>query len=187
MQEQCSELHVPYFIILKESEPGVVRLRSWDGDRFHEEKINSSDFITKFLNRLRPRNENSNSDQNSNSNSFNKTDSKTNYIEKCEHNHENTTANILFVTDDDEKLSANTRKRYENQVKSFVYYKNKFLNINLNFQIRSQLDDFLKRLNGEVIVVAVNIDSYLIRKLCGFLDFQSEKQFNSSVETALER
>lgn len=125
MQELCSELHVPHFVILNDSEHGVVRVRSWEMDRFHEQKISASDLVNTLKYKLKVRTESA-SDQNCAPYAYGRSDSKSSYTyaEKCEHNHENVT-NVLFVTEDDDKLSANTRKRYENQVRSSANTRNK--------------------------------------------------------------
>lgn len=33
IQEQCGELRVPHVVMLKDSEQGTVRVRSWERDR----------------------------------------------------------------------------------------------------------------------------------------------------------
>lgn len=38
-QEQCTELHVPHIVILQDTEQGIVRVRSWEKDRFVNELI----------------------------------------------------------------------------------------------------------------------------------------------------
>lgn len=114
IQEWWSEMHVPHFIILKETEPGVVRIRSWESDRFHEQKIDLSDLILILKHKIKTKHD-STSEQNSTIVTYTRADSKSYTNEKCDHLHENN-VNILFVTEHDDKLSANTRRRYESQV-----------------------------------------------------------------------
>lgn len=52
-------------------------------------------------------------------------------------------------------------------------------------QIRSNLEDFLKRLNGDICVIAVNIDSNFIRKIAAFLD--TDSKLHRCVEAIVEK
>lgn len=114
IQEQWLDLHATHFVILKESEPGVVRIRCWESDRFHEQKINTSELVNTMKHKLKTRSD-STSDQYTTINNYSRSESKTSCNEKCEHNHENNNVNILFVTEHDNKLSANNRRRYDSQ------------------------------------------------------------------------
>lgn len=49
------------------------------------------------------------------------------------------------------------------------------------------MDDSLKRLSGDVTVLAVGVDSNVVRTLASHLDFESDKLYSKSVQTVLER
>ncbi|KRT79634.1 hypothetical protein AMK59_8526, partial [Oryctes borbonicus] len=62
----------------------------------------------------------------------------------------------------------NSRKRYDNQ-------------------IRSQLENVLIKLTGDVVVLALTLDSNVVRTLASFLDFENDFQYNKSVSNVIER
>lgn len=119
VQEWLSELHVPHLIILKDTERGVIRLRNWESDRFHEQKINTSDLINTLRHKLKTRQDSMSEQQNSNVITYTRSETKINTNDKCDHVHENT-INILIVTEHDDKLPANNRRRYESQVRIII-------------------------------------------------------------------
>lgn len=112
VQEQCTELNVPHLIILNDAEQGVVRVRSWERGRFQEKKINTSELVDNMQRIIKLWNEGN--EQGVVYNALNRSDSKVSTSDKCEHTHD-ANVNILFVTES-EKLSANTRKRFDSQV-----------------------------------------------------------------------
>ncbi|XP_031334945.1 eIF-2-alpha kinase GCN2 isoform X2 [Photinus pyralis] len=159
IQEQCTELSVSHIIILKETEKGTVRIRSWDRDRFQEKVVKIPDLVENMQRVIKLWNEGCAEHVIPLSNI--KNDSRISSGDSHE-----AIVSILFVTM--EKLSANTRKRYENQIKS-------------------QLDSLFKRLSGEVIVLALSVDSSVIRSLTSYLDFESERVFQNSLKVVIER
>ncbi|KAF5288488.1 hypothetical protein FQA39_LY15417 [Lamprigera yunnana] len=161
IQELRTELNVPYVIMLKDSEQGVVRICHWDKDKFQEKSVNVQEVVENVQRVIRLSNEGSQEHVVPSTNV--KFENRIN--NSCESSHE-ATVSIVFVTL--EKLSPNTRKRYENQIKS-------------------QLDGLFKRLSGEVIVLGLNVDASIIRSLTSYLDFDTEQLYYQSVKLVLER
>lgn len=108
IQEQCSELKVPHVIMLKDSEQGSVRVRSWERDRFQEKTFSTTELTENMQRLLKSWNEN----HQEQTVPLSRSESKSG--EKQEHSHD-VNVNVIFVTV--EKLSANARRRYDNQVK----------------------------------------------------------------------
>lgn len=154
IQEQCSELKVAHVVMLKDTEQGTVRVRSWERDRFQEKTFNIAELAENMQRILKSWNENGGCEQQM---ALLRSESKTNYGEH---------AHVIFVTN--EKLSANARRRYDNQ-------------------IRSQLEGILKRLNGEVIILGVTIEASVVRTVAAYLVFDSEQLFQQSVGNIIDR
>lgn len=53
--------------------------------------------------------------------------------------------------------------------------------------MRSQLEENLKKVNGNVHVICLNFDVNVIRTLCSYLEFESEQAFAKSVDVVIER
>nr|CAH7725974.1 unnamed protein product [Callosobruchus chinensis] len=162
IQEQLIELKVSHVIILKENEHGTVRVRSWERDRFQEKSFSTTELIENMHKILK--NWNDVVQENSNT-ALLRSESKVSSTERNDQE-ANVYVDYLFVTA--EKLSSNARKRYENQ-------------------IRSQLDGLFKKFTGYVVVVGLSLDSTIVKWLASFLDFESEYNFQKSVEGVIER
>ncbi|KAL3285701.1 hypothetical protein HHI36_000232 [Cryptolaemus montrouzieri] len=93
-------------------------------------------------------------------NSFTRSDSKSS-VEK-----QQTTNSVTTVFH--EKTQPFMKKRYENQ-------------------ISAQLSDVFKRLVGPVIVLALNVDSSIIKTLAATLEFQTEELFQKSVSAVIDK
>ncbi|CAG9763995.1 unnamed protein product [Ceutorhynchus assimilis] len=162
VQEQLMELGVSYAIILKDNDQGLVRIRSWDKDsresfdRFQEKLYTTSELVENMQKILKNRSD-SIGENTQSSSLLTRSESKTSYSER---NESEAVVDILLVTT--EKLSSNSRRRCENQV-------------------RSQLDGLFKKLSGPTTVIAVNIESSVIRTLTSFLEFENEAVFWKSV------
>ncbi|CAH1116543.1 unnamed protein product [Phaedon cochleariae] len=159
IQEQLNELKVTHVVILKDNEQGTVRIRSWNKERFQEKSLPTSELVENLQRILR--NWNDSYQENGPPSFLTRSESKSSGEHLQEAN-----VDIVFVTI--EKLSSNARKRYENQIKS-------------------HLDSLFKKLTGFVVVFGLSIESNLIRSLTSFLEFETEYQFQKSVETVIER
>ncbi|KAK5647909.1 hypothetical protein RI129_002801 [Pyrocoelia pectoralis] len=159
IQEQCAELNVSHVIMLKETEKGAVRIRSWDRDRFQEKVVKIPDLVENMQRVMKLWKEGCAEHVIPSSNFKNES-----RISNSE-NHE-ALVSVFFVTM--EKLSVNARKRCENQIKS-------------------QLDSLFKRLSGEVIVLGLNVESNVIRSLTSYIDFETERLFQDSMKIVIER
>lgn len=49
------------------------------------------------------------------------------------------------------------------------------------------MDGILKKLSGEVVILALNLEVNLIRTLVSYLDFENEHQFYNSVKIVIEK
>lgn len=103
-----------------------------------------------------------------------RSESKSSYSEKNDLDVE-----ILWITS--EKLTSNSRKRYDNQVSGSQHLNIGKLDFYI-FQVRTQLDRVFRKLSGVPTVIAVNLDSKFISELSGCVDFDGEDQFNRSVQ-----
>lgn len=159
IQEQCNELKVPHVIMLKDSEQGSVRVRSWERDRFQEKTVNVADLTENMQKILKNWNDNGHNEQ------LVRSESKSGCAEKQEHGHE-ANVNVIFVTN--EKLSANARRRYDNQ-------------------IRSQLDGVFKRIGGDIIVLGLTIEGGIVRTIAAYVVFDSEHLFHQSVGSVIDK
>lgn len=159
IQEQCNELKVPHVVMLKDTEQGTVRVRSWERDRFQEKTFNVGELTENMQRILKSWNENGNSEQQM---SLSRSESKTSYME---HAHD-ANVNVIFVTN--EKLSANARRRYDNQ-------------------IRSQMDGTFKRLNGDIIILGLTIEASVVRTIAAYVAFDSEQLFQQSVGHVIDK
>ncbi|KAF5298737.1 hypothetical protein FQR65_LT09606 [Abscondita terminalis] len=160
IQELRAELNSPHIIMLKESEQGMVRICSWDKDRFQEKSVNIQEIVENLQKVMRTSNESHDHSVNSTNTKF-----EGRLSNSYENNHE-AIVSILFVTS--EKMSANARRRYENQIKS-------------------QLDGLFKRISGEVIVLGLNVDSNIVRTLTSYLEFDTEQHYHRSLQFILDR
>ncbi|CAG9859480.1 unnamed protein product [Phyllotreta striolata] len=161
IQEQMNDAKVSHVIVLKDNEPGMVRVRSWERERFQEKSFSTSELLEnlqRILKAWTDRNEESVQMQ-----SLSRSESRSSYGEKNVHVQE-AVVDVLFL----DKLSSNTRKRCENQ-------------------LRSQLSNLFKRLTGFVIVIVMAIDTNVIRTLSSHLEFDNDGQFQKSVENVIER
>ncbi|XP_025831674.1 eIF-2-alpha kinase GCN2 [Agrilus planipennis] len=156
IQEICVDLNVSNLIILKEE--GMARLQNWEKGKFQEKLVAFSETVDTFLRSIRNVGENSFEQQ---STAISRSESK---VSNCDHLHD-TSVSIDFVTN--EKLSSNTRKRYENQ-------------------IRSQLDATFKRFNGDVIVLATSLETAVIKSF-SYLELDCESTYQKTVNLIIER
>lgn len=161
IQEQCNELKVSHVVMLKDTEQGTVRVRSWEKDRFQEKTFTVAELTENMQRILKTWNENGHGEQAQ----LLRSESKSSYSEKQEHGHD-ANVNVLFVTN--EKLSANARRRYDNQ-------------------IRSQLDGTLKRLNGDIIILGLTVEASVVRTIAAYIAFDSEQLFQQSVGNIIDR
>ncbi|KAK4885013.1 hypothetical protein RN001_001284 [Aquatica leii] len=161
IQELRAELNSPHVIMLKDSDQGMVRICTWDKDRFQEKSVNIQEIVENMQKILRTSNDGSHEHVVPITNAKFESRISSSY----ENNHE-AIVSVLFVTS--EKLPTNTRKRYENQIKS-------------------QLDGLFKRLSGEVIVLGLSIDANIIRTLTSYLDFDTEQLYQKSLNIILDK
>ncbi|XP_056630081.1 eIF-2-alpha kinase GCN2 [Diorhabda sublineata] len=162
IRDKANDLHVTHIVLLKDNEQGMVKLSSWEKDRFQEKSLSTSELVEHLQRVIRARNE-SNTD-NSQVNVLSRSESRSYYSsERNQHNQE-ADVDVLLV----DKKASNARKRYENQ-------------------IRSQLSNLFKKLTGYVLVVGLSVDSDVIRTLASYLEFETEQQFHKSVEDVIER
>ncbi|XP_060526951.1 eIF-2-alpha kinase GCN2 isoform X2 [Cylas formicarius] len=160
IQEKVNFVKMAHVIILSDNEHGIVRVKSYDGDtkdRFQEKRYTVSELLETAQKIFKPNNE-AFHDNTHAVVPISRSESKTGYIEK---NEPDRIVDISFVTV--EKLSSNTRKRYENQV-------------------RSQLDGLFKKLTGFIAVLGVNLESDVITTLASVLNLESENSFLPSVD-----
>lgn len=159
IQEQCNELNVPHVVMLKDSEQGTVRIRSWERDRFQEKTVIIAELPENIQRILKSWNENGHYEQ------LMRSESKSGCMEKQEHGHD-ANVNVIFVTN--EKLSANARRRYDNQ-------------------IRSQLDGVFKRINGDIIILGLTIENSVVKTIAAYIVFDSEHLFQQSVGNIIDK
>ncbi|RZC35247.1 Pkinase, RWD and/or tRNA-synt His domain containing protein [Asbolus verrucosus] len=164
IQEQCGELKVPHVVMLKDSDQGTVRVRSWERDRFQEKTFKMHELVENMQKIIKNWKEGC-QEFIPVTGTISRSDSKSSYGEKNEHNHE-ANVTVLFVTA--EKLSANVRKRYD-------------------IQIRSHLDGVFKKLNGYVTVLGLSLESKVIRTIASYLEFETDQIFHKSVEIIIEK
>ncbi|XP_050296030.1 eIF-2-alpha kinase GCN2 isoform X2 [Anthonomus grandis grandis] len=162
-QEQLMEVGVSHAIILKDNEQGTVRLKSWEKDsktsfdRFQEKCYSITEIVQVMQKILKVRND-SLTETAQSATVLSRCDSKTNNSERSEND---TPIDVLLVTS--KKLSSNTRRRFENQVKS-------------------HLDNTFKKFTT---VIAVDIEAKEVRTLTSLLDFDSENAFTKSVQLCI--
>ncbi|XP_044265056.1 eIF-2-alpha kinase GCN2 [Tribolium madens] len=161
IQEQCGELRVPHVVMLKDSEQGTVRVRSWERDRFQEKTVKVPELVETMLRIIKCWKEGAQEVVPVTGTVF-RSDSKSGY-EKNEHE---ANVAVLFVTVD--KLSANARRRYD-------------------IQIRSQLDVLVKKLSGYVTVLGLSVESNVIRTVASYLEWETDQQFHKSVQVIIEK
>ncbi|CAH0391950.1 unnamed protein product [Bemisia tabaci] len=95
VQAKCSEMNVRHIVMLKESEPGSVRIRTRIKDRFQEKKVSISELVECF--------------------SRDKIESNTVIRhERAMSTSDSIHVNVTFILE--EKLNTSTRRRYENQI-----------------------------------------------------------------------
>lgn len=143
---------------MKDTEQGTVRVRSWERDRFQEKTFTIAELTENMQRILRNWNENGHYE-------LVRSESKSGNAEKSEHAHD-VNVNIIFVTN--EKLSANARRRYENQ-------------------IRSQMDGVFKRINGDIIVLGLTVESGVVKTIAAYVVFDSEHLFQQSVGSVIDK
>lgn len=54
-------------------------------------------------------------------------------------------------------------------------------------QIRSQLENVLTKLTGDVMILALTIDNNVVRTLASYLNFENDFQYNKSVSSVIEK
>lgn len=54
-------------------------------------------------------------------------------------------------------------------------------------QISAQIEPSLKKLQGDITVIAVNLDPNVIRSLVSFLDFETDDIYEKSIDSIIER
>ncbi|GLV39622.1 Gcn2 [Carabus blaptoides fortunei] len=178
IQEQCTEMHVPHIVILTDSEQGVARVRSWEKDRFQEQKKSVNE-LTEFMQRLiKSWNEGTTDTSSvyssaSSSSYVNPVISRSeSRISTSEHFGQSYTTTVIvnFVTSAAGKLAANTRKRLENQILS---------------HLESTLQRFSAR--EQVIVLGLNIEAAVIKSLASYLDTESDETVQKSMNAVIEK
>ncbi|KAG5896432.1 hypothetical protein JTB14_022511 [Gonioctena quinquepunctata] len=156
IQEQVNDLKVNHIVMLKDNEHGVVRVRSWDKDRFQEKSFATSELIENMQRIIKSWNEGGH--ENMPLSVLSRSESKTHLQEA--------NVDVLYVTTD--KISSNSRRKYDNQ-------------------IRSQLDSLFKKLTGLVVILALSIDVSVIRTLISYLEFENEYMFQKSIGDVIDR
>ena len=163
IHEQCTELKVPHVIMLKDGEQGVVRVHSWERERFQEKMFKLPELVENMQRIIKTWKEGSQEVAPA-AGILSKSDSKSSYSEKNDAH--DATVSVMFVTA--EKLSANARRRYE-------------------LQIRSHLDGLFKKLSGSVTVLGVSVESNVIRTIASYLEWESDHQYHRSLEIIFEK
>ncbi|XP_050510024.1 eIF-2-alpha kinase GCN2 isoform X1 [Diabrotica virgifera virgifera] len=163
IREQFNDLNIVHAVLLKDNEQNIVRVRSWDKDRFQEKSFPTSELVENLQRIMKTWNDSN--QENMQFTSISRSESRSSYAEKNQHNQE-ADVDVLFLTVD--KISSNARKRYENQ-------------------IRSQLSNLFKKLTGFVIVLGLSVEPNVIRTLASYLEFETEQQFQRTVEDVIEK
>lgn len=149
-QDYCEKMNVSHIVYVKESEPGIVRLKSWVKDRFYEKKLSLSEIVP-YLNRVRHNSGgNCNTEavvSNTGTYHYSRSESRSASVSQ----HENHQINITFIID--EKLNANNRRRYENQIYNII------TNSLQKISYKSKIE-----------VIALNAESELIKALVSVID-----------------
>lgn len=151
--------------------------------RFQERMVNTADLVENMHRTIKLWNEVN--DLPANLPTIARSDSKPS---SCSESHACELVLVVFVTT--ERVSASARRRYETQVSSartFAFFKCTLMWFWFCLQIKSQMDDSLKRLSGDVTVLAVGVDSNVVRTLASHLDFESDKHYSKSVQAVIER
>ncbi|XP_077285683.1 eukaryotic translation initiation factor 2 alpha kinase Gcn2 isoform X2 [Arctopsyche grandis] len=172
IQDICRDFSTTHIIIVTESEQGMVRVRSWERDRFQERKVATSDIVYYMQQLVKTWNEDSENISNVGSNTFNniqmsKSESKINDFERQNSSMPNVSVN--FITP--EKLAANTRRRFENQ-------------------ILSQMGNTLQKISpkNRVEVLAVSLDGSVLRTLTSYLEVDvQQNDYDKAVKTIIEK
>ncbi|XP_019769809.2 eIF-2-alpha kinase GCN2 [Dendroctonus ponderosae] len=160
LEYQLFELNFARAIIFRDDNQSIVKVRYWDKSskgqtRFNDKEVPISSIVESMQRILRIRVENI-GENGQPSATLIRSESKSSYSEKNDLD-----AEIVWITSD--KFTSNSRKRYENQV-------------------RTQLDRVFRKLSGVPTVIVVNLDSKFVSELSSSVDFDSEDQFNRSVQ-----
>lgn len=125
VDETCLELNCPHIILMKDSEDRNVIVRSREKDRFNDKKVlvnDVVDLLAKVAKISQKESRDCVSDQLYPFNNLVRSESK---VSNAEKEHEcNSTLIVIFETL--EKLAANLKRRYENQVCLFPFNKRSF-------------------------------------------------------------
>ncbi|XP_066996679.1 eIF-2-alpha kinase GCN2 [Anabrus simplex] len=162
VQHYCREMSVTHIVMLKDTEAGVLRVRSLEKDRFQERKVNSSELVDCLLRLIRSSNDASESNP-----VLLRAESKV--YSSSEIPAGSPLVNFSILTSG--KPNANTRRRYENQAMS---------------HIAPTLQQFSSRIRVEVLVLCIEIE--VIKTLAINLDLNSDIQdFQKSVVLVTEK
>ncbi|XP_059478239.1 eIF-2-alpha kinase GCN2 isoform X2 [Neocloeon triangulifer] len=154
------ELGALYLVLLKDSEPNITRIRTWDKDRFQDKKVDLAD-VTGWLTRKYNSSEEA-PDTNVVSNYANQSSASMNVGI-------NAGFNFHFATN--EKLAHNTRRRYEGLIAGHLAHLVKFLSP-----------------KSVVEVVAVSVEGNIVKSLAANLEINgSEDEFNASISAVVEK
>ncbi|XP_065212792.1 eIF-2-alpha kinase GCN2 isoform X2 [Planococcus citri] len=111
-QEYCCKMKIPYILYLKETEPGMIRLRSWTREKLHEKKLTISEIVP-HLKRIIKSNSGNVEHVNGTNHHHSRSESRSASVGINETQTQTHNVSITFLTE--EKFSSNNRKRYENQ------------------------------------------------------------------------
>lgn len=136
------DLGAKYIILLGEG--GLLRVRSWQNDRFHEHHVTRPQLIECVSKLLRTESTNNDTSVLHLSNLSLNQPPKSN-------NSSLPSVNFVFITN--EKLTANKKRRYENQIEQ---------------KISTTLNKFMKR--ERVSIIVVDVPSNIVRALISTVD-----------------
>jgi len=156
--EYCQENFISHIVLLRN---GILRVQTWERDRFQEKKWNTIQDIVEYLQRqseiVLP--------------ILNRSDSKvsTNDISIVPSNPVN--ANITFILSERDKLSGSGRRSFKNTISA---------------QMSSYLQRFSHKIPVEIF--AVFLEMSVIRTIISFLEIDDEEQiFQKSIQIVIDK
>lgn len=170
--EHCRLAGITCMALVSDKEGHYVKVKSFEKDRQSEKRIPESDLVDHIIQKCRTKffDERNIRETSDSMNLLNPKGSQLGSTGSLEQHGSSSSTNVNVNVISPEKVSANTRRRYETQITS------RLQNLGSNLQNRS----------SDIEVLAVDLQKETLINFLA-LEFDSEDLFNSSVKTLLSR